>query len=75
MASLNRTIEQTSVPANKNDLAKVLIRSRRGPQSGDVKTVQVSAVTENVSQNRKIPDYVCTMSVPSACVTLSSVVI
>ncbi len=59
----------------KNDLARVFIRSRPGTQSGDVKTVQVSAVIENVSANRKISDYVCTLSIPKACLTHTSAVI
>jgi hypothetical protein len=59
-------------PTNKNDLARVFIRSCPGPRSGDVKTVRVSAVIENISPRRKITDYVCTISVPSACLTHSS---
>jgi hypothetical protein len=62
-------------PTDKNDLARVSIRSRPGQQSGDVKTVHVSAVIENVSDRRKIKDYVCTLSVPSACLTHTSALI
>jgi hypothetical protein len=72
MARIGRETEPSGAPTDKNDLARVFIRSRRGQQSGDVKTVQVSAVIENVSQRRKITDYVCTISVPSACLTHSS---
>jgi hypothetical protein len=72
MAIICNETKPSGTPTDKNDLARVFIRSRRGQQSGDVKTVQVSAVLENVSQKRKITDYVCTISVPSACLTHSS---
>ena len=59
-------------PPQQNSLAKVYIRTRRGERSGDVETVRVSAVIENISQNRKIKDFVVTLSVPRACLTHSS---
>lgn len=67
----SQTMQTSSRPA-KNDLACLFLRTRRGTQSGDVKTVQVSAVIENVSDRRKITDYVCTLSVPRACLTHTS---
>jgi hypothetical protein len=75
MARIGDKMEPSGAPTDKNDLARVFIRSRRGQQSGDVKTVQVSAVIENVSPRRTITDYVCTISVPSACLTHSSAVL
>jgi hypothetical protein len=72
MATIGNETTPSGAPTDKNDLAKVIIRSRPGQQSGDVKTAQVSALIENVSQRRKITDYVCTISVPSACLTHSS---
>ena len=74
MARIGNETKPKGESTEKNDLARVVIRSRRGQQSGDVKTVQVSAVIENVSQKRKITDYVCTISVPSACLTHSSAI-
>lgn len=65
--------QSQSQPA-KNELARLFLRTRPGIQSGDVKTVQVSAVLENVSDRRKITDYVCTLSVPRACLTHTSTV-
>lgn len=56
----------------KNELARLFLRTRPGSQSGDVKTVQLSAVLENISDRRKITDYVCTLSVPKACLTHAS---
>jgi hypothetical protein len=67
----SKTTKIPSQPA-KNELARLFLRTRRGSQSGDVKTVQVSAVIENVSDRRKITDYVCTLSVPRACLTHTS---
>jgi hypothetical protein len=59
----------------QNDLARIFIRTRPGERSGDVRTVKVSAVIENVSAKRKITDYVCTLSVPRASLTHTSAVI
>jgi TIR domain len=58
-----------------SDLARIFIRTRPGERSGDVRTVKASAVIENVSAKRKIADYVCTMSIPRACLTHMSAVI
>jgi TIR domain len=62
-------------PSAQSDLAKIFIRTRPGERSGDVRTVRVSAVIENVSPKRKITDYVCTMSVPRSCLTHASGII
>lgn len=62
-------------PTAQNDLARIFIRTRPGERSGDVRTVKVSAVIENVSARRKITDYVCTISVPRASLTHTSAVI
>ena len=59
-------------PSAQSDLAKIFIRTRPGQRSGDMRTVRVSAVIENVSAKRKITDYACTMSVPTACLTHAS---
>ncbi len=59
-------------PSAQSDLAKIFIRTRPGQRSGGMRTVQVSAVIENVSAIRKITDYVCTISVPRACLTHTS---
>jgi hypothetical protein len=59
-------------PSAQSDLAKIFIRTRPGQRSGDVRTVKVSAVIENVSAKRKITDYVCTISIPRACLTHAS---
>lgn len=64
----SQTIQATTRPA----VARLFLRTRPGPQSGDVQTVRVSAVVENVSDRRKITDYVCTLSVPKACLTHTS---
>lgn len=62
-------------PVAQNDLARIFIRTRPGQRSGDVRTVRVSAVIENISVTRKITDYVCTISVPRACLTHASGII
>jgi TIR domain len=59
----------------QSDLARILIRTKLGERSGDVRTVKVSAVIENMSAKRKITDYVCTLTVPRACLTHTSAVI
>jgi hypothetical protein len=59
----------------RNDLGRIFIRTRPGERSGDVRTVKVSAVIENVSAKRKITDYVCAISVPRASLTHTSAVI
>jgi hypothetical protein len=59
-------------PSAQNNLAKIIIRSRPGQRSGDVRTVTVLAVIENLSAKRKITDYVCTISIPRACLTHAS---
>jgi hypothetical protein len=61
-------------PSAQSDLARIFIRTRPGERSGDVRTVKVSSVIENLSAKRKITDYVCTISVPHACLTHTSAV-
>ena len=58
----------------QSDLARVFIRTRPGERSGDVRTVKVVAVIENISPTRRISRYVCTISVPKECLTHSSAV-
>jgi len=57
-----------------SDLARVFIRSRPGERSGDVKTVKVSAVIENISPTRRISSYMLELSVPKACLTHTSAI-
>jgi hypothetical protein len=66
--------EEPPLPSTRSDLARVFIRTRPGERSGDVRTVRVSVVIENVSTKRKITDYVCTISVPRACLTHTSAI-
>jgi hypothetical protein len=56
------------------DLARVYIRSRPGERSGDVRTVQVSAMIENISPVRRISSYMVELSVPKACLTHTSAI-
>lgn len=68
-------VQITNAPAllsAQSDLARIFLRTRPGDRSGDVRTVKVSAVIENVSVKRKITDYVCTISIPRACLTHAS---
>ncbi len=71
-ATMAKIISTEPQPPRQNGLARVYIRTRRGQRSGDIETVTVSAVIENVSPNRKIKDFVVTMSIPKACLTYSS---
>lgn len=57
-----------------SDFARVSIRSRPGERSGDVKTVKVSAVIENISPTRRISRYMLELSVPKACLTHTSAI-
>jgi hypothetical protein len=74
-AMMARIVNAPPAHPQQSDLARVFIRTRPGERSGDVRTVRVSAVIENISANRKIKDYVCTLSIPKACLTHSSAVI
>jgi len=67
--------EEPPLPSSRGDLARIFIRTRPGERNGDVRTVKVLAVIENVSAKRKITDYVCTISVPRACLTHTSATI
>jgi len=71
MARVAKT-QQGHVAAPKTELARVFIRTRHGAKSGDVNTVRVIAVIENISQTQRINSYVCDVSVPSACLTHAS---
>jgi hypothetical protein len=56
------------------DLARVYIRSRPGERSGDVRTVKVSGMIENISPVRRISSYMVELSVPKACLTHTSAI-
>lgn len=73
MAMLNPGHSTTPFP-RASDLARVFIRSRPGERSGDVRTVKVSAVIENISPTRRISNYVLEFSVPKACLTHTSAI-
>lgn len=66
------TGEQPAASPRQPDLARVFIRTRPGQRSGDVNTVRVSAVIENISPVRRIDDYCCTISIPRGCLTHTS---
>ena len=40
--------------------------------SGDVRIVKIFAEIENISQTRRITEYSCILSVPSACLTFET---
>ena len=71
MVRLSQGHSATPVP-RPSDLARVFIRSRPGERSGDVRTVKVSAVIENISPMRRISSYMLELSVPKACLTHTS---
>jgi hypothetical protein len=71
MVRLSSGHSSTSAP-RPSDLARVFIRSRPGERSGDVRTVKVSAVIENISPTRRISSYMLELSVPKACLTHTS---
>jgi hypothetical protein len=71
-ATMARISDAPQTAAAQSSLAHISIAAKPGAQSGDVRTVMVSAVLENVSPVRKIKDYVCTISVPKACLTHTS---
>jgi hypothetical protein len=52
----------------------VYIRSRPGERSGDVRTVKVSGMIENISPVRRISSYMVELSVPKACLTHTSAI-
>jgi hypothetical protein len=53
-------------------LAKVSINTPRRGISGDVKTVTIEALIQNVSDVKEIPKYICIISVPKPCLTHQS---
>ncbi len=67
MARLQQNVAAAPVP--KSNLARVRIRTRPGDRSGDVTTVRVQAILENLSPVKNIKEYTCTLSVPKACLT------
>ncbi len=77
LASTMAQLATTPVPAPapaKSDLARLWIRTRPGERSGDVNTVKVIAMIENISPTRRISSFECTLTVPRACLTHSSTV-
>ena len=73
MVRLSAGHSATPVP-RPSDLARVFIRSRPGERSGDVRTVKVSAMIENISPVRRISSYMVELSVPKACLTHTSAI-
>lgn len=63
---------QKSEPPPNPELASLRIVTQKKGMNGDVRTVNVSAVIENVSSTRRINEYSCTLSVPSPCLTFQS---
>jgi len=61
-------------PAPKPELAVLRIEAGQKGMSGEVRTVNVSAVIENISAIKRITEYSCTLSVPSSCLTFQSAV-
>ena len=59
-------------PTPKSDLARVYVQTGQAGRSGDVRTVKVSAVIENISPVKRITEYTLTFSVPRACLTFTS---
>ena len=73
MVRLSAGHSATQAP-RPSDLARVFIRSRLGERSGDVRTVKVSAMIENISPTRRISSYMVELSVPKACLTHTSAI-
>jgi len=63
---------QKPASAQKPELASLHIAVGNRGMSGDVRTVNVSAVIENISTVKRITEYICTLSVPSSCLTFQS---
>jgi len=59
-------------PTPKPNLARVFLETGQHGRSGDVNTVIVSVVLENLSQAKRIREYTVTFSVPRACLAFSS---
>ena len=65
----------SATPAPRpSDGARVFIRSRPGERSGDVRTVKVSAMIENISPVRRMSSYIVELSLPKACLTQTSAI-
>jgi hypothetical protein len=74
-AMVRLSANHSPAPApRQSDFARVFIRTRPGERSGDVRTVKVVAVIENISPTLRISRYVCTISVPKECLTQGSAV-
>ena len=60
----------TQIP--RPEIADISIEIGQRGRSGAVRTVKVSAVIENISAVQRITEYICTLTVPSACLTFES---
>lgn len=56
---------------NVNDLARLSLRCRNAPRSGDVQTVEVVCELENITPNKRIREYCLALRVPHECLTFS----
>jgi len=63
---------QRPAPSPKPELASLHITVGSKGMSGEVRTVNVSAVIENISTVKRITEYSCTLSVPRSCLTFQS---
>ena len=74
LGAMMTRLQQNSAaaPAPQSNLARVHIRTRPGDRSGDVATVRVQAILDNLSSVRNIKEYSCILSVPKACLTHAS---
>lgn len=62
----------TQILVPRQELARADIRIGQRGRSGDVRTIKISAVVENISPVKRITEYTCVLSVPSACLTFES---
>ena len=53
---------------------KAEIETKSRGRSGDVRTVTIAAVIENLSPTKRISSYICTLSVPAPCLTFQSAI-
>lgn len=68
----HRIPEQHQETPKKPPLARIILSPVASGRSGDVRTVTLSAILENLSPVKRITEYMVTLSVPSACMTHSS---
>lgn len=59
-------------PAPKPELARVYIEKELPGRSGAIRTANIAIIIENISPVKRITEYSCTISVPSACLTFTS---